>query len=111
MKYLVLGIDGKKHIIDCAGFEPSETILWRGPELEGKIAETLVVADGKLTVDAAKLAVHEAEVAAAKALGDSQRAERTARLARIRAANPGAANSVAELRAIVKDLVDEVNDR
>lgn len=48
----------------------------------------------------------DADIAAEAA----KKSARIARHARMKNLNPGAANSVAELRAIVKELVDEIND-
>jgi hypothetical protein len=83
MKYLIVD-NGKQHIIECEGFKPAYPILWSGKELEGKVAETLVVKDGALSVDAAKAKEIAAAEAQAKVNGEKALTEKKKLYAAIR---------------------------
>lgn len=75
------------------------------PEVGG-----LVRSGASLVVDAAKKASYLSAKQAAADLVTARQAARVARRARLATANPGAANSVVELRAIVQDLLDDQKD-
>lgn len=65
----------------------------------------------KLIVDQAKKAAKDAREAQKAADAKAKADAKAARKARLEAANPDAANTVAALKAIVKDLVDEAKDK
>jgi hypothetical protein len=70
-----------------------------------KIENGVLVEDTDKKV--AKVAKKQADAAAA----DARRVVREARRARIQNASPDSANTIAALRAIVKDLVEELKDK
>lgn len=73
--------------------------------------DTAKIEDGALVVDAEKKAAKDAKIAAAAAEAEKRRLVRLARKARIEAAAPESATTIAALKAIVKDLVEEARDK
>jgi hypothetical protein len=73
--------------------------------------ETAVLVEKRLRTDSVKVAAKAARLNSEQASREAKKSARTTRRVRLASANPDVATTIEQLRTILRDLLDEVNDR